>query len=135
MLKTPDADLVVWRDGDWLASAEVTIVPWQPSAAAGWGVFETLAVWDGIPLELDEHLSRFCNGILRLGGGTPSTCFDISDPIFTLRYLFRGGAATTCEKTLDANGDRRPDLSDAIYAIESIMVKLSARDCRSLATI
>ena len=73
MLKIPDADLTVWRNGCWLTPSEALILPWQPSAAAGWGVFETLAVWDGIPLETEAHLSRLREGIHRLGGGSPPT--------------------------------------------------------------
>ena len=73
MLKIPDADLPVWRNGRWLNASEAVILPWQPSAAAGWGVFETLAVWDGVPLELEGHLSRLGVGIQRLGGGTSPT--------------------------------------------------------------
>lgn len=42
---------------------------------------------------------------------------DISDPVFTLEYLFRGGATPRCLSALDANDSSEVDISDAIYSL------------------
>ena len=39
---------------------------------------------------------------------------DISDPIFELDFLFRGGAAGNCEDAADSNDDGTVDISDAV---------------------
>jgi hypothetical protein len=42
---------------------------------------------------------------------------DISDPIWLLSYLFRGGPASPCAEACNANFDSRIDISDAIYIV------------------
>jgi hypothetical protein len=42
---------------------------------------------------------------------------DISDAIFLLEYVFRGGRSPTCKAAGDANGDQSLDVSDMIYLL------------------
>ncbi len=43
--------------------------------------------------------------------------FDIADAVFTLQYLFAGGAAPSCMDAADVNDDGTPDLSDAVRTL------------------
>lgn len=42
---------------------------------------------------------------------------NISDPVFTLHFLFRGGPPPPLLDAADANGDRRLDVSDAMFTL------------------
>jgi hypothetical protein len=42
---------------------------------------------------------------------------DVSDPIFTLGFLFRGTEQPECEESVDSNDDGKMDISDAMYTI------------------
>ncbi len=42
---------------------------------------------------------------------------DVSDPIWTLNFLFRNGPRSTCLDSADANDDGRIDLSDSVYSL------------------
>ncbi|MBI4606785.1 MAG: hypothetical protein HY721_32880 [Planctomycetes bacterium] len=44
---------------------------------------------------------------------------DISDPVWHLNYLFRGGPAPPCDEACNANFDASLDISDPIYTINS----------------
>jgi hypothetical protein len=69
----------------------------------------------------------------RDGNGVPDACeslpfhrgdangdgdLDISDPIFSLKYLFAGGSASACLDAADANDDGMIDLSDVVSTLE-----------------
>jgi hypothetical protein len=43
---------------------------------------------------------------------------DLSDAIFILGYLFRGGAQPTCQLSADTNDDNKVDISDAIFMLQ-----------------
>lgn len=43
---------------------------------------------------------------------------DITDPIYTLQYLFSGGLAPNCLQQGDANGDNVVDISDVLYTLK-----------------
>ncbi len=47
---------------------------------------------------------------------------DISDPIFTLSYLFLGGRAPGCMEANDANDDALVDLSDPVFILGSLFL-------------
>jgi len=42
---------------------------------------------------------------------------DLSDVLFVLEYLFRGGPASTCPEAADTTADRNLDLTDAIFLL------------------
>lgn len=48
----------VFVDGEWVPVDRMTLTLADPAVQTGLGVFETLAVRDGIPLDLEEHLAR-----------------------------------------------------------------------------
>ena len=47
---------------------------------------------------------------------------DLSDPVFTLQYLFRGGAVPPCMAAADANGDGAIDISDPTYTLNHLFI-------------
>lgn len=48
--------------------------------------------------------------------------FDLSDPIFTLGYLFLGSASPSCLDTSDADDNGRLDLSDAVFSVSYLFL-------------
>jgi len=59
--------------GGTIVDAEALLLPWaDPLAQWGLGVFETVAVSDGLPRHLDEHLRRLGSAALRLGVTLPA---------------------------------------------------------------
>jgi hypothetical protein len=51
------------------------------------------------------------------GDSNQDRSLDISDAVFTLAYLFLGGAAPGCLDTVDSNDDSATDVSDPIYLL------------------
>ena len=47
---------------------------------------------------------------------------NISDPTFTLQYLFIGGDAPSCLATADANGDSEVNISDPTYTLRFLFL-------------
>jgi hypothetical protein len=43
--------------------------------------------------------------------------YDLSDPVISLEYVFRGGLDPDCLRAADVNDDERVDLSDSIYSL------------------
>jgi branched-subunit amino acid aminotransferase/4-amino-4-deoxychorismate lyase len=58
-------------DGRRVAVAEALVPISEPTVQAGLGLFETLAIREGNPLELDAHLDRLLDGAKRLGLPAP----------------------------------------------------------------
>jgi hypothetical protein len=56
------------------------------------------------------------------GDADASGKVDISDAIYTLLYLFRGGAAPSCLEALDAIDDGKVNISDAIFLLVYLFV-------------
>lgn len=55
------------------------------------------------------------------GDCNSDSIFDISDPIFTLLYLFVGGSTKpSCPEVCDVNGDAIIDLSDPVYSLNRL---------------
>jgi len=52
------------------------------------------------------------------GDGNSDGGVDISDPVFTLAFLFTGGVPPTCRETCDANDDGGVDVSDPIFMLD-----------------
>jgi hypothetical protein len=77
-----------------------------------------LTVDDGVCENSDSKLVTFTVG----GKGNWTRCDsngdqrrDITDPIFTLAWLFLGGAEPTCKPAGDCQGDGSVDISDAVF--------------------
>lgn len=70
-MRIPDPDLEVWLDGTLVPPADALIPIWDPAVQAGLGVFETLAVRLGRPVDLDEHLARLTRFAQRAGVTVP----------------------------------------------------------------
>jgi hypothetical protein len=51
------------------------------------------------------------------GDASGSGLVDLSDAVFTLDHLFRGGEPPSCEKAADSNDDGGVDISDAVYTL------------------
>jgi hypothetical protein len=47
---------------------------------------------------------------------------NISDPTFTLQWLFLGGGAPSCLATADANGDGEVNISDPTYTLRFLFL-------------
>jgi hypothetical protein len=60
--------------------------------------------------------------IFNRGDSNGDAVVDISDPQFTLSYLFTGGDPVTCMDAADANDDGKVDLSDPIATLEFLFV-------------
>ena len=58
-----------------------------------------------------------CGTPFRRGDANGDGNLDISDLIFSLNYLFRGGEAPGCLASTDANGDDAADISDVIFGL------------------
>jgi len=43
--------------------------------------------------------------------------YDLSDPVISLEYVFRGGFDPDCLRAADVNDDEKVDLSDSIYSL------------------
>lgn len=56
-------------------------------------------------------------GVFLRGDGNHDGRVDVTDPIGTLEFLFRGGPAPRCEDAADANDDGRLDLSDPLITL------------------
>jgi hypothetical protein len=50
---------------------------------------------------------------------------DISDPISGLSFLFLGGQAPPCEKSMDLTGDNKLDISDPIFLLNFLFLHTS----------
>ncbi len=84
------------------------------------------------PVEINltiEGRSHFPHAVVHglvAAGGAPSFsrgdsnadgAVSVADAVFSLNYLFRGGAAPTCVDAADANDDGRIELPDAVYTL------------------
>ena len=70
-MRVPDSDRSVWMNGERVAAGEATVVATDPVIQLGLGLFETMAIRDGVCLDLEPHLDRLSAGGLRLGARVP----------------------------------------------------------------
>jgi hypothetical protein len=63
-----------------------------------------------------------CPARFRRGDANADATVDISDPIFTLNYLYTGGPAPGCLEAADANDDSLLDLSDPVFLLECLFL-------------
>lgn len=66
----PEDDVLL--DGAWIPAREASIAIADPGVQAGLGVFETLAVRQGLATEIEDHSARLRRGAGRLGIPLPS---------------------------------------------------------------
>jgi branched-subunit amino acid aminotransferase/4-amino-4-deoxychorismate lyase len=70
-MKTPAEDRPVWLDGRRVTSREATLPLADEATLAGAGLFETIALRGGRPVDLDAHLARLARGAAMLGATLP----------------------------------------------------------------
>lgn len=63
-----------------------------------------------------------CESLFRRGDCNDDGAIDITDAIFTLNYLFAGGAAPTCLDAADANDDGAVDITDPIAELMHLFI-------------
>lgn len=68
-------------------------------------------------LRLGPLSTEFLRGDPNSDGG-----FDLSDPVFTLGYLFRGELPPTCLDAADADDNGKLEITDAIYSLQSLFL-------------
>jgi branched-subunit amino acid aminotransferase/4-amino-4-deoxychorismate lyase len=71
-MKVPAKDRPVWLDGHRVAVSEATLPLADEATLAGAGLFETIALSGGRPLDLDAHLARMARGAALLGARMPA---------------------------------------------------------------
>jgi VCBS repeat protein len=74
------------------------------------------------PPVLGSTTVLICPTQFRRGDANSDRLVDISDPIFTLSYLFLGGLSPACLESGNANDDALLDLSDPVYLLESLFL-------------
>ncbi len=57
---------IIYIDGQIISASDGKISPLDKGLLFGWGVFETLRIYDGIPFMLDAHLKRMVTSAKRL---------------------------------------------------------------------
>lgn len=62
---------IVFVDGKLLEESKAKISVFDHGVVAGDGVFEALAVYDGVPFALNRHLTRLAKSVLGVGLSTP----------------------------------------------------------------
>ncbi|MBN1420634.1 MAG: hypothetical protein JXP34_17815, partial [Planctomycetes bacterium] len=80
------------------------------------GSYATLGATLAVDLDTTPAV-RFKRGDANGDGDT-----QISDPVFTLMYIFSDGPEPTCVKTADVNDDGSLDLGDPIYGLNYLFV-------------
>ncbi len=65
-MKPLETEGPVWMDGRMVSAAEATVPVVDPNVQAGLGVFETVAVRAGLPLDLPEHVARLKQGAAQI---------------------------------------------------------------------
>ena len=60
------------------------------------------------------------------GDANRDALVDISDAVFTLSYLFLGGALPTCEDAVDSDNNGELELTDAVYLLTHIFLGTQA---------
>jgi hypothetical protein len=71
---------------------------------------------DGVPDECEDG----GEGIFRRGDSNADGRVDISDAVYSLGFLFSGGAAPLCRDAADGNDDQKLDISDAVYTLNHL---------------
>ncbi len=67
----PVPEGMVWMNGTLVPCERAVVSLRDPGLQSGLGVFETVALREGVPLELEEHLARLAEGARALGVPLP----------------------------------------------------------------
>ncbi len=59
--------------------------------------------------------------LFQRGDVNQDDAFDVSDPISTLLFLFRGGVTVLCEKAADADDSGAIDVTDPVYSLSALL--------------
>ena len=60
--------------------------------------------------------------IVERGDSNSDGGIDLSDPVFTLTYLFRGGVTPPCMAAADSNADGQVDISDPTFTLNFLFL-------------
>ena len=77
-----------------------------------WGIDNVSVTVDGEEPEL----------IVERGDSNSDGGIDLSDPVFTLTYLFRGGVTPPCMAAADSNADGQVDISDPTFTLNFLFL-------------
>jgi hypothetical protein len=99
--------------GEPLKLADMNFLDDAPEAQFSLGGFEDIA---GTPVSIAA------GGVFTRGNANGDASFDISDPIFALRWLFGGGAKPPCLAAGNANGDGTVDVADASFLLNFLFL-------------
>ena len=81
-----------------------------------------------------EPLSFFVRGDARADGGSQAPV-NITDAVFILESLFRGGSQSDCDDAMDVNDDGKLNIADAIHALsflftgDAVILPPGPHDC------
>jgi hypothetical protein len=89
-------------------STDMDGVPRPSCGAVDMGVYESAECPEPVPFQR--------------GDSNDDGKKDITDPIFTLAYLFLGGPRPPCLKSADVNDDGKLDITDAIYLLSHLFL-------------
>ena len=74
------------------------------------------------PIETPAGPVRVCPIEFRRGDSNADGRVDISDAVYTLGFLYLGGASTPCRDAADANDDGAVDISDPILLLDRLFI-------------
>ncbi|HVR75828.1 MAG TPA: dockerin type I domain-containing protein [Planctomycetota bacterium] len=95
-----------------------------PRAPPGWAVVTAILLAAALILPImPSALAQVSGGgkFVR-GDSNGDDRVDISDPVYTIRYLFVGGPTPPCLAAADANDDDRLDISDPIVLLRHLFM-------------
>jgi hypothetical protein len=131
---TPTMSVAAGNHIDW----QVVASAGPPQSSAGHKLFSVT----GQPSPVGEATSsahRVRNGFMQAftsggccvnaGDANHDTKCNVSDAVFVISYVFKGGAAPSCKQEGDANADTKVNVSDAVYIISYVFKGGAAPKC------
>jgi hypothetical protein len=62
------------------------------------------------------------SAVFKRGDSNTDGSINLTDPVYTLNYLFLGGPAPTCEDAADADDSGQLNLTDAVYTLNYLFL-------------
>jgi F-box protein 11 len=126
----PVGEYFLWIPDFLVEAPDYHLQPGSPALNAGEEAGPPSTDFDGNPrpacgaLDMGIYESSDCPEAIAFlrGDSNDDGKKDITDPIFTLAYLFLGGPKPPCLKSADVNDDRRVDITDAIYLLSHLFL-------------
>ena len=116
-------DLLDHQNGDLIIDVDniraVSTTP-TPSDCNGNLIPDSCDIKNGAPDANSNGIPDSCEQVtatFRRADSNGDGALDISDPIYTLAFLFTGGPAPACPDSADSNNDEAVDISDAVYSL------------------